>query len=235
MSRDVTVTRDVNDVDVVEVQEAPAGPSLPIKLLAELLGTFLLFAAVLFAPAPGFIAASVSIMLVALVASIGNVSGSNVNPAVSIGLVGAGLMPIGTAIAYFVAQIIGGILAVVAFGATGHDVKALPDLAAQPLPLFGETIGAFILVFVICRLVLSGAAPALLAPAIGAALFAAIMVAAGASGAFLNPAFFAGLVVGDTMGGTAVPGAAYLPYIVGPMIGGLLGGVVARAMHSDVA
>ena len=105
---------------------------MPMKAyLAELVGTFVLVfggcgAAVLAGDHIGFagVAGAFGLSLLVMVYTIGPISGCHINPAVTLGLWLAGKFPAGRILGYWIAQIIGGIIAagvllVIAKG-TGH-------------------------------------------------------------------------------------------------------------------
>ena len=86
--------------------------------LAELVGTFVLVlggvvAAVLAGSHIGFagVALAFGLALLAMVYTIGPISGCHINPAVTLGLFLAGKFPAGRIAGYWIAQIIGGIIA----------------------------------------------------------------------------------------------------------------------------
>ncbi|MBA3416213.1 MAG: aquaporin, partial [Chloroflexia bacterium] len=110
--------------------------------VAELVGTFFLVligtgvacAAILRQETAGppydslAIALSFGLVLVAIVAALGQVSGAHVNPAVTLGLAAAGKFPWRYVPAYLVAQVAGAVLAALAvWGAYGQRAR---DLAA---------------------------------------------------------------------------------------------------------
>lgn len=142
--------------------------------LAEGVGALLLTSAALLAGTPY----AVALTLGAFVYAVGPISGANLNPAVTIGLVAARRLPISTGLLYIVAQILGALLA-----------RLLSPLVS-PLGTYhagsgvGEFVGfAFLMLTVIAvsdkYVPQSGSGIA-----IGAALAAGLVV----SGGILNPA-----------------------------------------------
>lgn len=104
------------------------------KLFAEALGTFILVlfgcgSAVLAGADIGLTGISLAfgIAIVAAAYGIGAISGAHLNPAVSLGMVTAGRMPIGDFIGYAVAQVAGAIAgaAILVVIATGKADYAL--------------------------------------------------------------------------------------------------------------
>lgn len=187
------------------------------SLVAELVGTFLLLLAALFAP-PGLTFLGVGLALLILVAAIGKVSGSHVNPAVTVSLlVARQIKPVDGAF-YIVAQISGAILAVVAARGLGHSVAPIEP---APTAFAFELLGAFVLTFVVAQVVVKNVAEAGSALAIGGALALGVMIAGDASGGVLNPALAIGLITGGVIQG------AFPSYLLAPLLAGVLGGLLA--------
>ncbi len=207
--------------------------------LAELVGTFILvFTGIAVASAAGLgrpiagdpydslaIALAFGLVLAALVAAVGHVSGAHLNPAVTLGLAATGKFPGRLVAPYVVAQLIGAILAAFATWAIlGEPARDEVKLAAT-YPTAAATIGqaliaevlvTFVLVFVILAVATDERAPSQAAPlAVGFALFAGVMIAGPISGGAVNPARALGpmIVAGDL--------SSFWLYIVGPIVGGV--------------
>lgn len=85
------------------------------------------------------IALSFGLVLVAIVATLGQVSGAHVNPAVTLDLAVAGKFPWRYVPAYIVAQIVGGIIAAFAvWGAFGQRAWSVAHLGT-PAPAHGSS------------------------------------------------------------------------------------------------
>ncbi len=212
--------------------------------IAELVGTFLLVligtavatAATLNRETAGqaydslAIALSFGLVLTAIVAALGQVSGAHVNPAVTLGLASAGRFPWAAVPYYLVAQLAGGILAALTvWAAYGPAARTRANLGA-PAPVddtnvfqgfMVEALIAFVLVLVVTgvatdRRVPPGAAPI----AIGFALAAGVLLGGPVTGGAGNPA--------RALGPMIISGSwdAWLIYIVGPVVGGILGAIV---------
>ena len=117
------------------------------KLIAEVIGTFILVffgtcAIVYMGTDIGKLGIGMAFGLgvVAAAYGIGSISGAHLNPAVSIGMVTAGRMPVGDFIGYVVAQVIGAILAIIVI-----KIMGTPDggLGATTVGATGTT-AAFI-------------------------------------------------------------------------------------------
>ena len=142
--------------------------------LAEGVGALLLTAAALLAGTP----CAVALTLGAFVYAIGPISGANLNPAVTIGLITARRLPVSTGLLYILAQILGALLARLLAPLVG------PLGAYHAGSAVGECLGfAFLMLTVIAvsdkYVPKSGSGIA-----IGAALAAGLVV----SGGILNPA-----------------------------------------------
>lgn len=194
-------------------------------LLAELIGTFGLTLAVLTSIAhPGFpvatpIMAALTLML--FVYSVGSVSGTHINPAVTIGLLVIRKISTATAVGYIAAQLIGAFLA-----------KALAGVILQSMPITGadggtfmtavfEACGDFFLVFGVVAVVLKRVPEAMSGIVIGGSLLLGISVAAAGSAGILNPAVACAI------------GSCSIWYIVGPLVGGVIGSIVSKALSSQ--
>ena len=75
--------------------------------MAELVGTFFLTLAALIAGTPY----AVALTLAAFVYAFGRISGCNLNPGVTVGLMAGRRLPLGTGILYLIAQVAGALLA----------------------------------------------------------------------------------------------------------------------------
>lgn len=209
------------------------------KLIAEAIGTFTLVflgcaTALFIAADQGESARLVAISLafgltvVAMAYGIGPISGAHLNPAVSMGAFLAGRMPANEMIGYWVAQIVGGLVAAVVLKVMGAD----PGAASTTIGMLGST-GALIFEFV--------------------ATFLFVTVILGATQANGGAGNVAGLVIGLTLvlihlAGIQVSGASVNParsiatnvfnadamaqlwlYILAPLAGGALAGMLHKA------
>jgi len=172
--------------------------------LAELVGTLFLALAALLTPAP-YTALAVGLTLAAFVYALGDISGCNVNPAVTLGLVVTRRLPPAVGVLYLAAQLAGAALA-----------RLLAPLIA-PLPPYaaatpaGEVIGVGFLVLTVLAVSTKFVPKSGSGVAIGAALLAGLLTTRGV----LNPAI--ALVMG--LGGT--------PALWAPLAGALVFGPLA--------
>lgn len=225
------------------------------KLVAELVGTALLviFAVGVATLSFGFKAdgSSVSagvvatalafgLVLMALVYTIGSVSGCHVNPAVTLGFVVSGRMELGEAARYWVAQFVGGIVGAlilwgilsgspaysrsgVGLGADGFGHQSMIGL--NTAGAFGaEVVLTFLFVLVVLGATSRLGSPSVAGVAIGVALTVVHLIGIPLTGTSVNPARSLGpaLVVGH-----AALSQVWL-FIVAPLVGGALAALFYR-------
>ncbi len=154
-------------------------------VLAELVGTGLLALAALLAGTPY----AVALILAALVYGLGPISGAQLNPAVTLGLLVARRQPVVKGVLYLLAQVAGALLAAKVAPAIG-DV-ASGAAAGRPV---GEFVGAGLLVLTVVAVSDKWVPKAGGGVAIGAALGAGLLLTNGV----LNPAVALALGLGRT-------------------------------------
>jgi aquaporin Z len=212
---------------------------------AEVLGTFILVffgcgSAVLMGEFIGMhgIAMAFGLAIVAAAYGLGAISGAHLNPAVTLGMVTAGRVEMGTALVYMAAQVLGAVLGalVIWIIATG---KADYSLAANGLGQNGfgpgylgeytllaalvfEFVATFVFVTVILGATGPGAAPGMAGLAIGLTLAAIHLVGINVTGVSVNPARSIGPAV--FAGGKAL--SDLWVFIAAPLAGGALAGIV---------
>jgi MIP family channel proteins len=225
---------------------------LSTRLAAEALGTFLFFflgfsgiAAVqeigLEAITPLGVAAGFGFGLALAITAFGHLSGGHFNPAVSAGLAVAGRFPSKDVIPYWIAQLVGGFVAVlsmaIVYGSSVTDVlhtapgAGIDSWAALVL----EIIATGLFVMVILTVATDGRAPwnGVQAPwLIGLFIFTAAVTVGPTSGGSFNPARSLDPVLWNQEWGDV------WIYLVGPLAGGVLGGaiwayVVARSEPAE--
>ena len=167
-------------------------------LVAELTGTFAL---IFIGAGAGQISGSLTavafahgLVVLAFAYAYGPISGTHINPAVTIGLLAGGKIKAGDAVGYIICQLIGGILGASALsyvlggqaGALGATVPAEGVGAGQAFVL--EMILTFLLVNTIYHTAVSGKAGNLAPAAIGLTLVFCILMGGPLTGASLNPA-----------------------------------------------
>jgi MIP family channel proteins len=222
---------------------------LASKLLAEFIGTFALVfigagaAAVIGAGAGlsgiGAIAFAHGLTVMVFAFAYGSLSGAHVNPAVTFGVLVAGSIGLAEAVAYIIAQLVGGIAAALALSAvlggvaTGLGTPALAhDLAlgaatvtVSPAAGFAiEAVLAFFLVTVVLSTAVAGRAGNLAPLAIGMTLTLNIIMGGALTGAAFNPARALGPMVA-----TGKFDDAWL-YMLAPLVGAAVAAVVHGAL-----
>jgi MIP family channel proteins len=212
-------------------------------LLAETIGTFTL----IFAGAGAIItneaqkggggllgiALAHGLAIAVMVSAFGAISGGHFNPAVTCGFLAAGRMPVGRALEYISAQLVGATLGAVAlqigFPASAAAAVHLGTPALAPGVsfwggVFLEAIGSFLLVVVVFGTAVHPQAPRIGGLAIGLVITMDILTFGPLTGAAMNPA--------RAFGPALVSGVwdAQLVYWIGPILGGAVAGwVFARA------
>ena len=228
------------------------------KLAAELLGTFWLVfggcgAAVIAAKFPEVgiglvgVALAFGLTVLTMAYAIGHISGCHLNPAVTIGLFAGNRFRAGEVVPYWVAQVVGAILAAlllsfVASGAPGFDL-ATNGLAhngyAEGSPGHYSLAACFTIEVVLTAgflLVILGStdnrAPAGFAPiAIGLALTLIHLVSIPVTNTSVNPARSTGPAL--IVGGLALQ-QLWL-FWVAPLLGGVIGGLTYRVLFAEEA
>jgi aquaporin TIP len=219
-------------------------------VIAELVGTFMFFFVGIGAVATvdrfGTLGASVGavpdqaaslivialahgIVLAVLVSALGAVSGAHFNPAVTFGVWLAGQIPGRRAIAYVLAQLIGGLAAAwslrLAFSAATSPSLGTPALGSGVDPLVGaglEAVLTLILLVAVFGTAIDPRAPKVGGLAIGFAVGADILMGGPLTGAAMNPARW--------FGPAAVTGLwdNWWVWIVGPLVGAAIAALIYR-------
>jgi aquaporin NIP len=228
-------------------------PPIPLhkRLLAEVLGTFGFFFAgfcgiaafstqgILQIQSLG-IAFGFGLGLAMMIFAFGHVSGGHYNPAVTGGLAAARRFPLGDVAPYWGAQLVGGLLAalllrvmfskVIVAATLNHPGRGITDGKAMVF----ELVFTFLFVLVIATVATDSRAPwnGVMAPlAIGLFIFLAATVCGPLSGGSFNPArSLCPAIIAGSFTDVWI-------YIVGPLVGGVLGGVVHSYFreHEDKA
>ncbi len=219
----------------------------PRQLLAELLGTFALTLVAAGGPVIGAASGTAvglpalvvapALLVMAMIYTVGNLSGAHFNPAVTLAFALRKDFPWHRVPGYWATQLAGATLAALLlralFGRVGHLGATLPHLGAR-VSLVMEIVLTFLLITVILGTAsnhkLVGHVAAL---AVGGTIALDGLFAAPISGASMNPArSFGPDLVGGQLG-------TYWIYLVGPVTGALLavlmawllrGGTSARAI-----
>jgi len=181
--------------------------------------------------------------LLALVYLIGPVSGSHVNPAVTIGALLTGRVSLQEAAGYWIAQFAGGIVgalelwgtfttsplyhrAPTGLGADGYGGESMIHIGVGGAFVF-ETVLTAVFVFVVLRVTSETANAATAAIAIGLTLAVVHLVAIPVTGTSVNPARSLGPAL--VVGGTAL--SQVWLFIVAPLAGGVLAAGLHRLLY----
>jgi MIP family channel proteins len=165
-----------------------------------------------------------------MVSATGGISGGHLNPAVTFGLLIGGKISLKDSVAYWIAQLAGATAAAMLIIAiAGHDAgvgivaNGTPDLGdkiSQAQGIAIEAVVTFFLVFVVYGSAVDARAPKIGGLAIGLTVAIGILFAGPMTGGALNPA--------RTFGPALASGHwnNHIVYWVGPMLGGLLAGLI---------
>src|SRR5881628_629684 len=216
--------------------------NLAKQCAAEFIGTFALIFVGIGAiannssPAVGVgllgVALAHGLTIAVMVSATGAISGGQLNPAVTLGLLVGGRMDLRKSIAYWAAQLLGafaaGILLVNVLGGglqSGGEIVArgTPDLGRGVGPVRGiiiEAVLTFFLVFVVYGTAIDLRAPKIGGLAIGLTVALDILFGGPLTGAAMNPA--------RTFGPALASGHwnNHIVYWIGPLIGGAAAGLI---------
>ena len=205
----------------------------PARLLAEFLGVFFLCFFGIGAITNGAeltgVALAHGIAIFVAIAAFAHVSGAHFNPAVTTALAATRRIAPVDAVAYIVAQLLGGLGAAFVADYTFGTLSGVPALAAGATTSNGilvEAIATFILMITIMGVAVDsrGSFSTISGLPIGLAITGSIMFAGPVTGAALNPARWFGpaLVAGDLSNA--------IVWIVGPIVGALLAAFIYDAV-----
>lgn len=186
-------------------------------LVAEFLGTAILtFSALAVSRSaigvPYFVAIGVGLTLAVLVLTIGSISGSHVNPAVTIGLWTVKKIKTLDALLYIIAQFMGALATYKLYEyLVTQGVQSIAPEQFDWKILTAEIVGSFVFMFGIASAVFQKYEGGKLAATIGGSLMIGVLLAGVASNGVLNPALALGVQSWERA------------YVVGPTIGSILG------------
>ncbi len=176
-----------------------------------------------------------AIAIVAMIYAFGHISGTHINPAVSIALWATGRFPTKDMVGYIVAQLIGASLAsfsiVAILGsravATGLGATAMFTGVSYGQAILCETIATFFLMLTIMGTAVDNRAPAGFAGlAVGLVVAADVTVVGNITGSSLNPARTFGPYLADFLLGGENFWWQFPIYIIGPIAGALIAAFV---------
>ena len=218
-------------------------------LAAEFIGTFMLMASVLGAAFYSFgassgaagilgVALSIGLTVMALVRSIGHISGGHYNPAVTLGLVAGGRFDSASAVPYIIAQCLGAVAATFVFAlignapahyaANGYGALSMLNASLASVFIIETVLTAFFLI-IIMGSTRKAAAPGFAPLAIGVTLTAIHLMAIPVSNASVNPARSLGSAV--FAGGEAL--SQLWVFWVAPILGAVIGALVYRWLDGE--
>jgi glycerol uptake facilitator protein len=175
------------------------------------------------------IAFGLPIMLMVYV--FGNVSGTNINPAISISLWATKNLPTRDTIAYIIAQLIGAVLASLAVVAIWGNRAVNVGLGATTMfpgvsywqAIAAETICTFLLMAAVMAMAVDKKAPQGWAGlVIGTAASIGLILEGNITGGSINPARTFGPYLVDSLMGGANHWSQFPIYVIGPILGALI-------------
>lgn len=175
---------------------------------------------VLFSATP--LIAGLALAIVTLL--IGRISAAHVNPAVTIGQMILRKTPVLVGISYLIAQVLGGMLALLTIQYLG-GIDKVSSITTHVDPtwkvFFAETIGTFVFGFGVAAAIYLAKSQVAKAIVIGGSLTLGIALASAAGAGFLNPAVALGAGIFHFDGG--INWATVGIFTLGPIVGGTLG------------
>lgn len=192
------------------------------------------------------VALAFGLTLLTMCYAIGPISGCHINPAVTFGLVAGGRFPARELLPYVVAQVLGGLAAgtvlyLIASGKAGFDVSAgfasngygahSPDGYPLASALVAEVVLTAFFLFIIMGATHKRGHAGLAGVAIGLALTLIHLISIPITNTSVNPARSTGVAL--FQGSWAID-QLWLFWLA-PIVGGVLGALVFRALQSDEA
>lgn len=234
-----------NNTGYFNFGEEPFVPSKEIPLwqalVAEFVGTFALVFIGAGAAALSIqqgsslvgVAFAFGLVLMTMIYALGTYSGANFNPAVSLGFAITGRMNWGVMLAYWIVQLLGGIVAaalIVYFLGTESGVGASVGSLTNSQPWKAVLLEAILTFFLVITVLIVTRNPMLAIAAglaIGLVLTFDILVAGPLTGGSMNPARSLGPALFSGNIGT------YWIYVVGPLLGALVAALVYKLFTVD--
>lgn len=208
----------------------------PKKLIVELIGTFFLVFTVgmtVITTAPGVIPPiAIGFALMIMVYAGGHFSGGHYNPAVTLAVFIRGKCPVSDVIPYWIAQIVGAVLAALA-AVYLQDKSGKPmDIvaAAYPKVFLAEFLFTFALAYVVLNVATSKetANNSFYGLAIGSTVVVGAFAVGGVSGGAFNPA----VAIGATVMKLFSPSYVWL-HILADLAGGAVAGLLFKFLYPD--
>jgi aquaporin Z len=171
---------------------------------------------------PLFVAAAVGLAFLVLSFTVGDASGGQFNPAITIGQWTAGKLATFTAIVYVIAQLLGGWLAYYLYTYLVNNHLGAVGGHFSGRILASEAVGTGVFAFIFTATVYRGASRAVTATFAGLGLTIGSLVASAGALGLLNPAVALG--VRAWVWGT---------YVLGPVIGAIVGTQLYRLFFAE--
>jgi aquaporin Z len=204
--------------------------------LTELIGTFFLVLTIGLTVLGGtqFAPLAIGASLMVMVYMGGHVSGAHYNPAVTLAVFMRGKLPAKEVVPYWIAQLLGAVLAaLVAYALLGKTFAPAPAAGAGAMAVL---LTEFLYTFALAAVVLNSATAAKTSGNSFYGLAIGFTVAVGAfaggpiSGGAFNPAVGTGpILVSAVLGGGSLGNLWY--YIVGPLLGGIAAAAVFKIQN----
>ncbi|WP_349259543.1 MIP/aquaporin family protein [Actinospica sp.] len=205
------------------------------KYAAELIGTFfLVFTAGISVITHNALAPlGIGAVLVAMIYAGGHISGGHYNPAVTMAVLVRGRIGALDAVAYWVAQLVGGLLAAAAVaGEARRALTAAPSLSghAMTTAAVAELLFTFALCYVVLNVATSRDHPAnsFYGVAVGFTVAAGVIAVGGVSGGVFNPA----ITLATTVLGLFTWSTLWV-YVVVQLVAGAAAGSVFLALNPE--
>src|SRR5438309_3036580 len=218
-----------------EVSPAPAAPAAGRKYAVELIGTFIFLFTIAASVLSGSALAPVAIgaVLMVMIYAGGHISGGHYNPAVTIAALVRGRIGVADAIGYWIAQLIGGLLAM-SLARWVIDPAQVKTLALSGHLLIAAFIVELLFTFALCYVVLNVATSkdhpnnSFYGLAIGFTVATGAIAVGAISGGVFNPAV---ALSGATIGLFAW--STLWAYLVAQIIGGTAAGLAFLALNPN--
>ena len=204
------------------------------KLVVEAIGTFFLVLTVglvVIEPGAGALAPiAIGSALMVMVYAGGHISGGHYNPAVTLGVFLRGRTSRAELVPYWVAQILGALLAVLAVRSFKADAVVTPLVPDVGAALLAEFLFTFALVYVVLNVATARATEgnSHYGLAIGFTVTVGAFAVGGISGGAFNPA----VAVGITMLGLVGAGSLWI-YLLANLLGGAVAAVMFNALNRE--
>ncbi len=226
--------------DIAHEEARQAGPASPWadagrKYVVEAIGTFFLVFTVTASALSGstFTPLAAGAVLMVMIYAGGHISGAHYNPAVTVAVLLRRRIDLRDAVAYWIAQLVGGVLAAVIAHAIVNPASTKP-LQPAGHALIAAAVAELLFTFALCYVVLNVATSkdqpnnSFFGLAIGFTVAAGAFAVGGLSGGVFNPA----VAIGGATGGLFAWSTLWI-YLVVQLIAGAAAGLVFLTLNPD--